>query len=59
MPKFASMPSTVIVYDKEDGSITITQNQDSMGEVAVWFPVQMASAIIDGIKSAAAEADAE
>jgi hypothetical protein len=54
MKKLSSMPATEVAYHPEDGSVSISQHQDQ-GDVAVYFPVQMALTIADLIKAAAAE----
>jgi hypothetical protein len=50
------MPATEIEYNREDGSISITQHSDE-GDVVIYFPVQMAAVIASEIQAVAAQHD--
>lgn len=53
MFKFPSMPETTI--EAAEGEIVITQKQEHVGEVTVWFPAQMVDTVIAAMRAAAAE----
>jgi len=55
--KFPSMPETEI--QGTEGEVRIHQKQDGVDDVVVWFPAQMADAVIAAIKAAAQEAHDE
>ncbi len=56
MTRLSGMPATEIEYNREDGSISITQHSDE-GDVVIYFPVQMAAVIASEIQAVAAQHD--